>query len=197
MIWGILVLVIVLLAVMPIGVNAVYAIDGAAVRLIFGPVRFLVFPKPRKTEKVQKEKSDDKTKSQGKANQKGGSVKDFFPLVRMILDFLGELRTKLRIDRLELKLILAGDDPCDLAVGYGRAWAALGNLMPQLERVFVIKKRDVEVECDFTASSTCVYARVDLTITVARILSLGLRHGYHILKEYFKIMNQRKGGAKL
>lgn len=196
MIWGIVVLILLLIAVMPIGVNAVYDAKGAAVRLIAGPVRFLIFPKPAKTKKEQKPQAKKKaaTKSEKKS---GGSVKDFYPLVHMVLDFLMELRTKLRVDRLELKLILGGDDPCDLAVNYGRAWAAVGNLMPQLERIFVIKKRDVEVECDFTSQTTTVYACIDLTITVARILSLGIRHGWHIIREYLRIMNERKGGAKL
>lgn len=196
MIFGIIALILVLLAFLPIGINAVYSDTGAAVRLIAGPVRVLVFPKPKKTKKAQKKQAETTNKTPAK-KQEGGSVRDFFPLVHRILDFLGDLRTKLRVNRLELKLILGGDDPCDLAVNYGRAWAALGNLMPHLERVLVIKKRDLEVECDFQSSSTRVYARVDLTITVARIFSLGLRHGFHIIKEYLSIMNKRKGGAKL
>ena len=93
-------------------------------------------------------------------------------------------------------MILAGDDPCDLALNYGRAWTALGNLMPTIERYFVVKKRDLEVECDFTSQSTLIYARVDLTITVGRGLSLGAWHGFRLMREYFRIMNQRKGGAK-
>ena len=196
MILGMIALIFVLLAILPIGVNAVYSEDGAAVHLIAGPLRFLVFPKPKKTKKAQAKEKGSSRKTPAK-KEDGGSVRDFFPLVHRILDFLGDLRTKLRVDRLELKLILGGDDPCDLAVNYGRAWAALGNLMPHLERVFVIKKRDVELECDFQSISTRVYARLDLTITVARIFSLGLRHGYHIIKEYLSIMNKRKGGAKL
>ncbi len=196
MILGIIALILVLLAILPIGINAVYSEDGAAVRLIAGPLRFLVFPKPRKTAKAQKKEAGNAKKTPAKKKD-GGSVKDFFPLVHRVLNFLGDLRTKLRVDRLELKLILGGDDPCDLALNYGRAWAAFGNLMPHLERVFVIKKRDVEVECDFQSAAIRVYARVDLTITVARILSLGLRHGFHIIREYLAIMNKRKGGAKL
>lgn len=198
MIWAVLLLILVLLAVMPVGINAVYGVEGAAVRLIAGPVRLLIYPKQRKKKQALRKKAEANKQEQPKNGAKsGGSAKDFFPLVSMILKFLGELRTKLRVDHLELKLILAGDDPCDLAVHYGRAWAALGNLMPQLERVFVIKKRDIEVECDFTAQDTVVYARVDLTITVAGILSLGARHGWHMIREYFRIMNERKGGAKL
>ena len=97
---------------------------------------------------------------------------------------------------MELKLILAGDDPCDLAENYGKAWAALGNLMPQLERLFVIMKRNLEVECDFTASETLVTARLDLSITLGRLLKLVAVYGVRGLKEFLNFKKKRKGGAQ-
>jgi hypothetical protein len=97
---------------------------------------------------------------------------------------------------LELKLIMAADDPCDLAVNYGRAWAAVGNLLPQLERIFVIKKRDIEVECDFTASQTLVIARLDISITLGRLLSAVVVFAVRALIEFLKIKKKRKGGAE-
>ena len=96
---------------------------------------------------------------------------------------------------LELKLIMAADDPCDLAVNYGRAWIAVGNLMPRLERVFVIKKRNIEVECDFEAGRSRVIARLDLTITLGRVLATVVVYGIKALIEFLKIKNKRKGGA--
>ena len=125
----------------------------------------------------------------------GGSWTDFLSLVPVVLDFLGDFVRKLRVNRLELKLVLAGDDPCDLAVNYGRAWTALGNLLPRLERFLVIQKRDLEVECDFTASETTVIAGLDLTITLGRILACVCKFAFHALVEYLKIMKKRKGGA--
>ena len=116
------------------------------------------------------------------------------PLVKVALDFLGDFRRKLRVNVLELKLIMAADDPCDLAVNYGRAWAAVGNLMPQLERFLVIRRRNIEVECDFVGSQTLVVARLDLTITIGRIVGIVVLYGFRALREYFKIMNKRKGG---
>ena len=164
-------------------------------------------PKAEKEQKTtrkvkKKESADSVRKENNKAAKeeqdtpkKGGSILDFLPLVQVALDFLGEFRRKLRVNRLELKLILAADDPCDLAVNYGRAWAAVGNLFPLLERAFVIKKRDVEVECDFTSEETLVIARLDLTITLGRLLSLAVRYGIRALREFLKIKNIRKGGA--
>ena len=127
--------------------------------------------------------------------EKGGSWTDFLSLIPVVLDFLSDFRRKLRVNRLEMKLILAADDPCDLAVNYGKAWAALGNLWPLLERAFVLKKRDVEVECDFTTSKTLVTARMDLTITLGRMLAAVCKFALRALKEYLNIMKKRKGGA--
>ena len=90
---------------------------------------------------------------------------------------------------------MAANDPCDLAVNYGRAWAAVGNLLPQLEKWFVIKKRDIEVECDFETSQTLVIAHLDLTITLGRLLALVFVYAIRALKEFLNIKKKRKGGA--
>ena len=89
---------------------------------------------------------------------------------------------------------MAGGDPADLAINYGKAWAAVGNLWPRLETWFVIKKRNVEVECDFEGSETTVSARLDLTITLGRILSLVVRYAIRGLKEFLNFRKKRKGG---
>ena len=132
--------------------------------------------------------------AQPEQKEKGGSLTRFLPLIKLGLRFLGDFRRKLRLDNLYLRLILAGDDPCDLAVNYGRIWAAVGNLMPRLERLFVIKKRDIQVECDFAASETCVVAHLDITITLGRLLALALVYGVRVLIEFLSM--KRKGGGE-
>ena len=200
--WLIAAGIVVLLALLPLGVGAVYDEQGPVVRLIAGWIRIRLYPgrpdkenKKKPKEKAEKKKPASNEKS-AKKKTGGGSWKDFLPLVQVGLDFLGDFRRKLRVNRLEMKLILAGDDPCDLAVNYGKAWAALGNLMPQLERLFVIRKRDVEVECDFTASKTLITARLDLTISLGRLLALVVRYGIRAWKEFKILKTKRKGGMK-
>lgn len=195
--WLIALAVVGLLAVLPLGVSARYEAGGALVRLIIGPYRKTVYPSERKKEKPEKKKEEKPKPASGgtkkkEPEKKGGKLSDFYPLIETALKLLGDLRRKLRVKRLEMKIILAGDDPCDLATNYGRAWAALGNLMPQLERFLVIKKRDLQVECDFTADTTFIYARADVTITLGRLLYLLVRYGVRALKQYLKI---QKGGA--
>lgn len=219
--WWITLGILTLLAILPLGVSVKYDEDGAVVKLIAGPVKITLFPRKKKDRNPKKEKNiqqpadepqpelpkqempaqtvaaeEKKTDEQKKqAAKKGGPITDFLPLVRIALDMLGAFRRRLRVNNLELKLVMAADDPCDLAVNYGRAWAAVGNLMPRLERVFVIKKRNIEVECDFETAKTLITARLDLTITLGRILATVVVYGVKALIEFLKIKNKRKGGA--
>ena len=196
--WLIAAAVITLLAIAPLGVWVRYDLDGLLLKLIAGPVKLTLIPGKKKEKPQEEEKKPAKTqvtKSAAPKEKKGGSITDFLPLVQLALDLLGDVRRKLRVRRLELLLVMAGDAPCDLAVNYGRAWAAVGNLMPQLERLFVIKKKDVQVACDFTADKTTVFARVDITITLGRLLALVTVYGIKALREWIKINNLRKGGA--
>ena len=217
--WLITLGILILLAILPLGVSVRYDAAGAVVRVIAGPVKITLFPRPKKEKKPQKEKKQEKKteqqsaqpaeatekakpeqlkpeeKAQKAPKKSGGPITDFLPLVKVALDMLDAFRRKLRLNVLELKVIMAADDPCDLAVNYGRAWAAVGNLMPRLERVFVIKKRNIEVECDFEASQTTVIAQLDLTITLGRIIGTAVVYGIKALIEFLKIKNKRKGGA--
>ena len=196
--WLIALAVVIGLAVLPLGISAKYDTDGARIRLIAGPVRVTLYPGKKKEKKPSKKKAD---KPQAKRletesdEKKGGSATDFIPLAKIAWNLLCDFRRKLRIKRLEMKVMLAGSDPCDLAVNYGRACAALGGLEPQLDRFFVIRKKDLQVACDFVEEKTKVYARLDLTITLGRLLALSVRYGWRALRAFIKINNKRKGGV--
>ena len=202
--WLIVLCILVLLAITPVGVHAGYNSEGILLQIVAGPVRITILPAKKKEKKTKEKKPKPEKKKPVKEakpapaaeqkTEKGGSATDFLPLLQIVFDFLGEFRRKLRVDRLELKLILAGGDPSTLGINYGKAWAAVGNLMPQLERFFVIKKRDVDVECDFTGSKTLIIARLQITITIGRIVSMAVRYAIRGLRGYLKIVNKRKGG---
>ena len=192
--WLIALAVLAGIAILPVGIRGVYRESAAGVWLLVGPLKFRLYPaKP----KEEKQAVQSKTKAANSDAKKGGKLQSFLPVARTVLDFLNQLRKKVGIKNLELKVILAGDDPCDLAVNYGRAWAALGGLMPQLDRVLSIRRKNVEVDCDFTAETTCIYAKVDATVSVARALQLGSRYGVKIIKDILKLKKLQKGGAEL
>ena len=216
--------ILALLAILPLGVRIRYDAAGPLVKAIIGPVQFALYPRRKRERKPPEKKSPERTSpekpkadapsdnqrrkepvmpeppqppqpSKKEKNISGGSLADFLPFVKLGLDFLGDFRRKLRVKDLYLRLILASSDPCDLAVGYGKAWTAVGSFLPALERWLVIKKRDVEVECDFTASETKVIARMDITMTLGRLLTLVAVYACRGLKEFIQFRNIRKGGA--
>ena len=205
--------VLTLLAILPLGVRIRYDAKGPLVKIILGPVKITVYPRPRKEKKPPKKEKTKKEPANKqpadpslpqppqppapKPEQKAyaGSLKDFLPFVKLGLNFLGDFRRKLRVNNLYLRFILASSDPCDLAINYGKTWTAVGNFMPVLERWFVIKKRDVEVECDFTASETKVIARLEITMTLGRLLSLAAVYVVRGIKEFIVFRKLRKGGA--
>ena len=201
--WLIALAVLILLALLPLGASVVYDEDGPRAWILLGCLKLPVFPRKKKPRKEQqkKQKKPKKTASSEKKPfpkpKTGGSWTDFLPLARVALDLLNDLRCKLRVNHLKLHLTMAGDDPCDLAVNYGRMNASLAALIAQLERFLVIKKRDVHVDCDFTASETVILARLDLTITLGRILAIAVRYGVRGLTTFLKIKKQREGGADL
>lgn len=207
--WGIFFACLVVLALLPLGIRGSYGQTGFTVRVIAGPVKITLFPrknrkrKPKTTDSSEKtteettkassEKKRPKTEKDEPGMQSGGSLERFVPWIRLALDFLGALRRKIRLDNLYLHVVLAGDDPCDLAVNYGRAWAAVGDLLPKLERIFVIRKRDIQVGCDFAAEKITVAARGDMTMTLGRTLCLGTIYGIRALKIFLTM--KREGGA--
>lgn len=208
--WLITLGILTLLAILPLGVSVRYDAGGLLVRLIIGPVKLTLFPRPKKQKeskpkaapkpkaepaKPAEEKPEPQKPAQPEKPPSGGPITDFLPLVKTALEMLGAFRRRLRVNLLEVKVILAGDDPCDLALNYGRIWAAIGNLQPRLELFLVIQKRKIEVECDFCASQTLVDARLDLTITLGRILATVTVYGVRAVIEFLKINKKRKGGA--
>ena len=215
--WWITLAILFLLAILPLGVSVHYNSEGAVVKIILGPLKIQVVPGKKKPPKEKKEKTEKKLKEKPEkpkparqvgadapppepkpeqSKEKGGSILDFLPLVKTLFDFLGDFRRKLRVDNLQLKLIMAGGDPYNLAMNYGKAWAAVGNLLPKLEQWFVIKKRDIEVECDFVETKTTVIAHLDLTITLGRLLAAVFKFLFKALIKFLQIMKKRKGGAK-
>jgi len=190
-------LLIAAVLLLPLGVRVTYGEAGPGAKLLIGPAKLTLYP--AKIGKEKKRRSKPKAVNKGASQQtekKSGSLTDFLPLLYTVLDFLKELRRKFRVRDLQILLVMAGDDPCDLAVNYGKAWAAVGNLMPLLERVFVIKRRNVQVSCDFMQNQICIELKIDITITLGRLLGMASVYGFRVIREYLTILNHRKGGVQ-
>ena len=190
--------VLVLIGCIPVGVDARYSADGVFLTAKLGPFLLQLLPqKPKKKPKKRKpqQKQPKKTPAKAEPQEKkpnpllSGGVDGLMQLLDLAFDTLGDLRRKLRVNELTLYVLIGGaDDPAKAAMGYGRAWAAIGAITPSLERLFVIKKSDIRPALDYTISNTQIDAHLVTTITIGRSLALALRAGIRFLK----ILNKRK-----
>lgn len=198
--WLIAAMILLLIYWTPVGIYAAYDASGVTLQLRIGPFRGVLYPRSgsKKKKRITKKSSAEQVKqATGKTQKKkGNSLGEFLPLLRLVLDLLVDLKCKLRMNLLELQVNLGGGDPCDLALNYGRTWAAVGTLVPQLERFFVIKKREIRISCDFNSTQTQIDAGALITITVGRVICLLGYHGFRLLVNYLKIINKSKGGAQ-
>ncbi len=181
-----------------VGVTAEYSDAGPSVVAHAGPVRIQLFPKQpgEKPEKPKKKKKKTQPESAQQEKKRGGSLPLFRQLIALVLEAQAEVRNRLRIRELTLCLTVGGrtEDPAKSAVLYGRAWTALGNLMPLLHRAFRIEKQDVRAEIDFLSEKTSIYAKATAVISVGAILRMAGYYGIRGLKLYRA--HQKKGGKK-
>lgn len=162
-----------------------------------GPVWLLQIPR-EKTEEEGQEKQDPKKKKAGKKKKrakkeketkgteekKGGKVALFRSLLPIITEALGKLRRKLRIDELTFWYLSACDDPAKAALAFGGASAAVGMLLPPLERFLDVRHRDVRTAVSFTEPESTVYVRLRLSLSLWAILYIGVPAGLAFLKAY-------------
>ena len=190
--------VLLLIGCIPVGVDAAYGEGGIRLVVKIWLFRLQLLPqKPKKKKKPakkaapkQKKPAPEKPAGEKKPNPLlSGGVDGILELLDLGVQTLGDLRRKLCVNELTLYVRIGGsDDPAKAAMGYGRAWAAIGAITPSLERLFVIKKRDIRPALDYTISNTQVDAHLVTTITIGRSLALALRAGIRFLK----ILNERK-----
>ena len=206
MTWWMIVLLILafffLIGCIPVGADVSYLGGVLTVKAKIGLLRLTLLPKkPKKPQKQKKPKKSkekpkpEKPKEKKKPQPLSGGISGVMELLQFACDTLGDLRRKLRMERLELHVRFgAGDDAAKTAIRYGRAWALIGTMLPMLERIFVIKERDIGAELDYNKEEKMTLdARLCITITIGRALALALRAGIRFLKIY-KQMN--KGGAE-
>lgn len=204
MTWWMIVLLIVaiflLIGCIPLGVDVSYLGGVFTLRAKLGFIRLTLIPRRPKKKSGSKPQKALETQTPGEkkpdAEKKkrfafSGGVPEILELLQLACDLLGDLRRKLRMERLLLHVRFgAGEDAAKTAISYGRAWAAIGAMLPCLERLFVIEKRDVGAELDWQAKEKMtVDACMVISITIGRALALALRAG---VRFYKLIRNNKK-----
>ena len=188
MLFWIILAVIIAILLLPVSLVFDYKKDVASLYLYTGPIRFSLYPKAKAREKTDADPSQVRTGA-------GNGNRTSLPLIRTILDFLGNFRKQVYVKSLMLRLVLAGSDPYDVSLQYGQTCAIISGLEPLIERAFRIKKRDIQVLCDYLSVKSSIEFHLHISIIAIRLLILVLRYGSQFMKKYHEIKLQRKGGT--
>lgn len=186
----------------PVGLIAVYRHNGLELAVKLGFLRFRLDPDSSRLRDLllpvlEREMEVFAAAVKAKASHdRGGKLSDLMPLLKALWKLLGDLRRKVRVKRLDMNLTLAGEDPCTLALNYGKAWAAAGNIIALLESFLVIKKRNIQVNADFLGDTTRVYLKVYANMTIGRLIGTLMHFGLPLREEYNKFLNSNEGGTE-
>ncbi len=146
-------------------------------------------PEKKQTEKRAPEKPKPKKKAEKKPRAKINreqilySLETLPPILGRALKRTGR---RLRLTPLKVHLLVAGPDPADTALLYGRLEAALGAALPALHRLVRIKDQDVRLFLDFQREQMDLIADVGLSLRPWDLVSVGLRAGGSLLKWYLR-----------
>lgn len=198
--------ILIVLALIPLGAHVRYDSDGPMVKIIAGPVRIQLLPKKKKKKKAKKEKKEKKEKKKKAPKPKkpeekkpkekkpiGGLIRDFYPFVKLGLSFLGCFFRKLRVPILKLHVGFGGQgDSAKAALNYGRAWAAIGALMPALRKKLRIKKEDITASCDFTSGEMLIYAELKIYFFLGDLVAMAVHYGFRALRLYLAMKMRHK-----
>ncbi len=198
-----LLLAVFLLGRIRVGGEAEYEETGLLVKARVGFLHFQIFPLKKKREKTEKKKKPSRKKKESSAEKKkepepppkekkGGPlelVKRWLPLV---CEAAGELKRRIRIDKLYLDLTIASGDAAGTAMAYGYANMALGMLWPVIEQNFEVRDPKLRTGVDFTGRSAAVYIAAVFSARLGQLCSFGLRFGWKFLRIYWKTRPRTK-----
>ncbi len=191
----VLLLLLFLLSLIRVGGVVEYSADGLTVKARVGAFRFQVLP-GRKKEKPPKEKAAPKKKKGSEAAKAGAKPEEDKPkaggplrLVKAALPLVGEaagaLKRRIRIDRLLLRLTLAGaEDAAGAAMNYGYANMLIGMIWPIFAYNFEVKDYHLHTAVDFQAREPTVWLRAAFSARVGQVVSFALRFGIKFFKSY-------------
>ncbi len=85
-----------------------------------------------------------------------GLLSDLNTAVRALLSATFGMLRKAVFRQFSLQIVVGDDDAADAAMRYGRTCAAVYPLLTLLERTFRVRRRTVDLRCDFDAEETSV-----------------------------------------
>ncbi|MDE6841362.1 MAG: DUF2953 domain-containing protein [Oscillospiraceae bacterium] len=184
-----------LISLIRVGGRVSYGQAGLFAYLQMGPVKLQLFPMANASEgnwrsKAKKPKKEKPPMAEKHKKEPGegrpGTLSRLMKLLPVVGQACGSLKRKIRIDELELEVIWGGTDAAAVALGYGRANAALGMLWPVFDHNFKVKRHSFQISADYGRTEPAAELRAAVTMTVGQMMTLGVHYGVKALFTWIK-----------
>lgn len=194
-----IVFVLALLLLFPrVGMD-VHAQDGTfTAKIRYGWIdKTIRLPKGKK--KQPKQKSEKPSKPSKKKSPREGMGRDILSKLDLgdvmceVLDFLDDVKDRLRIDVLYVHAVLATGDAAKTGLSLGYLSAVTGIIYPFLARNFTIKTLEIVLDGDFEGGKARYDLRFACSFRPIRMLAAGVKHGFRL---YRMIRQTQKVEAK-
>ena len=177
---------LVLIFLVRVGGTVEYSRSGTLVHLRAGPLRIQVYPpKPRKKsgeKKPKRAKKSAKPPEEQPEPKPGGQLDTLKAILPLVAEAAGQLRRKVRVDRLLLDVTAATADPAMTAMAFGGINAAIGMIWPLLENNFNIGERRIRTKADFNLTEPEAYLYGAFSLRLGQAVLLALTLGIKLLK---------------
>lgn len=107
-------------------------------------------------------------------------------LIHLGLSAMGQFRRVLRVDRFLLDCAIATGDAAKTAMAYGAAAAGAGMFLPLLEENLWVRKKDIQVICDFEGTESKIFLEVQVSALVFQLLIIGIK----VLRGFLRLRKQ-------
>lgn len=125
---------------------------------LFG-LRYQVYPTKKKADESLKKEKQEEHKEDSAALR---YLKDKFRhqdpatvwrLIRMVFHYVGKFLSGVRVQKLQIRIIVAKEDAAATAIAYGKTWAIVSGVLSFLENYIKIVKTSIDISPDFLAEN--------------------------------------------
>lgn len=206
---GIIALIIIGLMMISIGVDISFIDEELTVAASFCGKKIQIFPRSPKKESAPKKEKKPKKQKEKKKSDEASKGKKGIPLDLNFEEILGLLKKVLKglakfknfcVDNFMLHFLVAGYDPYNVAIFFGRLNAALSILGAYCKENLKIKNADVYTDVDFIGNMPKLDFQIAVSIRIGQIFgvintilfgALGI-----VIKNRIRVIKERSNSQK-
>ena len=180
------------LTLTPLGARACYTGNVFYLDLRVGHFYKRLLPKKKtegkakKPKKAKKKKEKKPKEEEGAASEKPKKQKKpisfFIKLAKMGLHASRIFLRSIVIDRLNVRITFAGPDPAAVALDYGKASSIAESIQGIAQRLFRVKRYDVQLNADFCADKLLAEGEIEISFMLWSLFGMANCFAFAFIK---------------